>query len=308
MIDFNEDIILYWEQKTRIKIEQFLLGYYEFFQTSYPQIYAFYTGNAVDINSYHIQRLDELISAYQSIETQIISRAGVFSSVLDSEIIEQLSSYQVELMVVKKLNKFLRSNISNSTYSKLYEFDSVLKQATVEELSAQILGSNDYTNDWTEIAEKNDLQEFEYDPSGGNNLLVSVQLSSKISPITSIVDVISGQTVLGRDIDRFFAWKDDDIKTLGYEETFKQSVEILIGLVQGGIPEFRELGRNVYPGSSMKLFAFSPMLRQLNQVFSSDDSIQRFNVSKIKVVDADITFEVEVYSRLEEIVNKQIII
>jgi hypothetical protein len=308
MINFNEDIIIYWEQKTSIKIEQFLFDYFDFFKSSYPVIYAFYTGNILEINSTHIQRLGDLITAYEDIETQIISRSGVFTSVLDSEIIEQLSSYQVELMVIKKLNKFLRSNITNPAYSKFYEFDSVLKQATIEELSAQVLGSDNYQNDWAGIAEKNDLQEFEYEPEGGNNLLVSVQLASKITPINSIIDVITGQTVLGKDIDKILTWENDDLKTLGYEDTFKQSVEILLGLKQGDIPEFRDLGRNVYPGSSMKLFAFSPLLRQLTQVFSSDDSIQRFNVSKIKVMDADITFEVEVYSRLEEIINKQIII
>lgn len=308
MVNFTEDIVIYWEQKTGIEIGQFLVDYYDFFKTSYPVIYAFYTGNVLEVSSVHIQRLKLLVEAYENIETQIISRSGVFTSVLDSEIIEQLSSYQVELMVVGKLNKFLRSNITNPAYSKFYEFDSVLKQVSIEEMSAQVLNSSDYNNDWVAIAEKNDLQEFEYEPEGGNNLLVSVQLASKITPINSIVDVIAGQTVLGKDIDRVLTWVGDDLKALGYEETFKQSVEILLGLKKGDIPEFRDLGRNVYPGSSMKLFAFSPLLRQLTQVFSSDDSIQRFNVSKIKVMDADITFEVEVYSRLEEIINKQIIV
>lgn len=308
MVNFTEDIIIYWQQKTGIKIEGFLVDYYEFFKSSYPVIYAFYTGNVLEISSTHIQRLNELISRYSEIETQIISKNGIFTNVLDSEIIDQLSDYQAELMVVTKLNKFLRSNITNPAYSKFYEFGSILKQSSIEEMSAQVLNSSDYNNDWVEIAEKNDLQEFEYEPGGGNNLLVSVQLSSKITPINSVVDVIAGQTVLGRDVYQVLTWQNDDLKTLGYEETFKQSIEILLNLKKGDIPEFRDLGRNVYPGSSMKLFAFSPLLRQLTQVFSSDDSIQRFNVSKIKVLDADITFEVEVYSRLEEIVNKQIII
>jgi len=308
MIDFNEDIVIYWEQKTGIIINQFLFDYFDFFQNSYPVIYAFYTGDLLEINATHIQKLNNLITAYEDIETGIISRTGAFDNVLDSEIIEQLSSYQVELMMVKKLNKFLRSNITNPAYSKLYEFPSGLKQASIEEMSAEVLGSADYQNDWIDIAEKNDLQEFEYEPEGGNQLLVSVQLASKLTPINSVIDVITGETVLGKDIKRQLTWKDDDLETLGYQETFRQSVEILMELEQGDIPEFRSLGRSVYPGSSMKVFAFSSLLRQITQVFSTDDSIQRFNVSKIAILDADISFEVEVYSRLDEIVNKQIVI
>lgn len=308
MIDLNEDIVLYWEQKTGIKISQFLYDYYEFFQTSYPVIYSFYTGDITEVNSSHIQKLNNLIKEYEDIETQIINRSGAFDNVLDSEIIEQLSSYQIELLMITKLNKFLRSNITNPAYSKLYEFKSGLKQATIEELSATVLGSSDYQNDWAAIAEKNDLQEFEYESEGGNELLVSVQLASKLSPITSIIDVITGDTVLGKDVKKQLTWKDDDIETLGYQETFQQSVEILLNLTLGDIPEFRNLGRSVMPGSSMKMFTFSPLLRQITKVFSTDDSILKFNVSKISIVDADITFEVEVYSRLEEIANKKIVI
>ena len=308
MIDFTEDILIYWEQKTGILISQFLFDYYGFFQDSYPVIYAFYTGNTTEVSSIHIQKLKNLITDYENIETQIITKVGAFSNVLDSEIIEQLSSYQVELLMIAKLNKFLRSNITNSSYTKLYEFPVGLKQVTIEELSATVLGSADYENDWVGIAERNDLQEYEYEPSGGNNMLVSVKLDAKLSPINSVVDVINGETVLGKDIKRQLTWKNDDLETLGYKETFRQSVEILLNLQLGDVPEFRSLGRSVFPGSSMKVFAFSPLLRQMTQVFSTDDSIQRFNISKINIQDADITFEVEVYSRLEEIVNKQIVI
>lgn len=306
MIVFTEDIVIYWEQKTEIEIGQFLFDYFDFFKQSYPVIHAFYTGNALEVDSKHIQKLHSLIDSYVDIEGRIISKRGIFDNLIDSEIIEQLADFYVELIVVTKLNKFLRSNIVNPAYSKLYEFPVNLKQSTVEELSASVLGSSDYDNDWVSIAEKNDLQEFEYLPNDGTKLLVSVPLISKLTPINSVVDVITGQTVLGKDIKKKLTWKDDDLQTLDYEKTFEQTTQILLDLQIGDIPEFRSLGRSVFPGSSMKMFAFSPLLRQISQTFSTDDSIQRFNINKIEISGGDITFEVEVYSRLDEVINKQI--
>ena len=297
MIAFDEEIVLYFQKKTGIQISDFLLNSSVFFAEDYPIIVDFYRGKISEISSSIFDRINSLIDDYINISAGI-TQNKTLTSLLDFEIIHNLSLYYTELLVARKMNKFLRSNILNPNYSTKFEFDAVLKGESLNEFQFG-LKSTDYNNDWVETALLNDLHEIEYTHEGGNVLVVLAQQNAQITNINSVVDVISGESILGKDLKKRLTIEEDDFVVLGYTDTFKQSVETLLLLEKRDIPHALELGRSELVGNNLKVFGLNPVIRQLSKLFATDDSISRFVIKKVSFEGTDLDIRLDVYSRLE---------
>lgn len=305
---YTKEIIIYLQQKTGINLTDFLFDFFEFFSNDYPLLVDFYSGKSDKINPDVFNRYALLKQGAKGIESKMLINVSRFNNILDYEIIDSFGDLIIEINAVQALPKFLKSNKTLYQFNSNLEFEVGLKQSNIEQNIEQILGVSDAQNSWAEVAERNDLSEIEYRPEDGTLLVLSYQFQTKTTPITTVVDVINTSTILGKDVKKRMAWKDDDLEVLTVEETFEQTCDILLNLIVGDVPEFPNFGRSVFPGSNMKLFSYPALKRNLTQTLSTDDTIQKFNLKNVKVVDADISFDVEVFSRIEEVKLKNIII
>ncbi len=289
------------------KLLQYLDRYVEFMENSYPSIVNFFIGNQEYLQSKHIRKLEELIETSLDISKSTTLNKYKFSMYLDWEINDYLEDLRMEIYRVSKSPKFLRSSITNFNYNSRVEIPSNLGQnQTLEDVSFNTLGQSDYSNRWVDLAMRNDLSELDYDSTGGAPLILMFQVSSRNYEIKSVIDIIRGETILGKDINRKIQFLNDDLLVLNYHQTAKQSVEILANLKRGDIPEFLSLGRSNIVGSSTASIGVATVVRELYNVFSTDDSLSGFKVRNFHQEGSDTFLEFEVSTRIGEIETQSI--
>jgi len=173
---------------------------------------------------------------------------------------------------------------------------------TLENLSKTV-GSVDVENDWIKIALRNDLAEEDYTTEGGNVLSIAFRNKLKIN-IQSIVDNIDGEKIYGIDINKQITFIDDDLQALSYQDTIKQTVDVLANLRMGHTPEFPLDGvqSKLVVGSNRNSVAYPILFRQLYSTFQKDDTLKSFAVKKIENTEDILEMDFEVETRFGEVV------
>jgi len=292
---------------TKGRLSQYLDSYVDFYNDDYPSIVNFFSGKLDKIDAGHLQVLDGLIDESEEISQAIEERGYLFSEMLDWEMTDYLEDLKVELFVVLKTSKFLRSSKTNFDFSGTIEINKTQAQnQTLEQVAKDTLLSENYDNDWVDIAQRNDLMESDYTLKGDTALVLSIPLSSTNSNITGVIDNITGEKILGKDIKKKITYEDNDLLVLGYKDTVFQAVEILANLKKGHIPEFFDLGRSTFVGTSSSALGISAIVREMVETFTSDDTLTNFSIRNLSL-EGDSTFlEFYVSSRFDMIVNQNI--
>lgn len=289
------------------KILIFLDDYYEYYRNKYPLLVRFFSGDLDKVDSTVITDLNKLITTSVEITGAIDSNDYLLKFLKDWEITDYLEDLKFELYRMSKTSKFLRSSKTNSNFSGALEFTYPLsQQKTIEDVAFEVLNSREYDEEAINIMERNDLLEIDYDLEGGNNLILKVDLISKNSTINSVVDNITGKKALGLDICKKITFINDDLKVLDYEETARQSVDILSNLYKTDHPEFKTLGRSRIIGYSSNSILPNSIFRELTKVFSSDDTLINFTVSEAKTTGDTTIVNFKVSARLDLIINQNI--
>lgn len=222
------------------------------------------------------------------------------------ELLEMLSNVHSAIKTIDESSRWLRSSISKGNFNTTVNVDVTLKMAqTLEKVSSDVLGSSDSQNRWIQLAIDNDLTEEDYSPQGGNLLKVGFE-NKKAITISSIVDNIdSSEKVKGLDIQRVYEFTNDDLKVLGYDKTFEQSVEVLTGLKQGDHPGFPELGINkdVVVGSTRNFISYPILTRNFYETFATDDTIRRFKINGMDLENTALKIELEFQDRTGDVVT-----
>lgn len=282
----------------------YLDKYFSFYTNSYPVIVNYFSGVSSSIDPKHFKTLFELIKESIDISNNTILNKAKLTVYYDWEFVEYFDELKDNLYAITKTSKFLRSSRTNSSYSDKVDFNYVLMQnQTLENVSKKVLGSDNFDNDWVDIAMRNDLSEVEYSKNSHNNLVLSLNRRSTNMDVRSVVDNISGEKIYGKDIDRILTFENDDLRVLGYKDTVNQSVSILCTMKKGDHPEFFELGVSDFVGDNLNAFAYGTMVRQLGETFSSDDTLVDLIVKVIKPTGTDIYVEFSVSTRLDYVVE-----
>ena len=121
--------------------------------------------------------------------------------------------------------------------------------------------------------------------------------------VNSVVDVISGKSIYGRDLTKYISFVSDDLTSLEYDDTIKQAVEINLNLKKGDNPNFPTLGvqRAAIIGVNRNTLNFPIITRQLIETFNSDDTLKDFQVVNLKIDQDNLFIEIKVSTRLNEV-------
>lgn len=289
----------------RGRLLKFLDSYVKFIQNDYPAIVDFFSGNSDFLDSEHTRKLEGLKETSDDLSNAIIINGFIFDNYLHWEITDYLEDLKVELLRITKTAKFLRSSKTNFNFTNRLEVPrGLLQNQTLEDIAHRVERDADSENSWIDIAFRNDLSELDYNLEDGRSIIVGFQISSRNYSIRSVVDIIIGERILGKDIQRKIEFINDDLKVLGYHETAQQSVEILVNLDRGDVPEFKSFGRSQFVGTSTKAVGIATLVREMYTVFSSDDSLTRFSVKEYRQEGSDAFLKFEVSTRLGETVTQ----
>lgn len=296
-----------FEQITRYDIRSYFADFESFLENNHPRIVAYYSGESDDIHIQSFNVLNQLLREVKKILELVTRSSEKMTNYKWWLFIEQIEDSQNVLETTAQTAKWARSVENNVNFTTDPEVELVLKQGeTLERLSRRRLGFDDWDNEWTEVAQRNNLREEDYTPGGGNFLQVSFR-NTFAPTVRTVVDTLKGDNIYGKDIKKklMFDEQENDIVVLNPLETFKQSVEIIVLLKKEDNPEFPDLGYNskLVVGSNVNFLNFPTLLRQLTETFKTDDTISSFRVLDFSREQDGVEIKYEVEGRLGDIQN-----
>lgn len=266
-----------FKKVTNYDLSKYLDDTSEFFVNSVPDIVSYYNGNFIKKTVF--TDLVRLYKESKKVDTLInVSNSSLSSNTGWWDLVETLSEIRTKLETVQNLAKWLRSSYVFG-WEKNTKVEIVLGQySTLEDVSTN-LGNPNPNEDWAEIAVANNLLEGDYTKAGGNVLSISKQ-DNKVFNTESVVDVMVGDNILGKDLPKKLTINDLDIGYLSTAATMQQSAEILLNIVKGSVLEFPYLGVSQKAGTSLFDFKLSSVGREVQATFKTDDSFKSVQMGK----------------------------
>lgn len=288
---------------THYDLQQYFADYESFLVSMLPSLVAYYKGYA-SIDSTVFAELDRLNKETATIEALISSLNQSLSSTTEFwDLIDNLSIIQTKLNSIENLAKWLRSSYVKG-YENQSRFKMILKQDQTLENAAIELGSANAQLDWVELAVSNGILELDYTRAGGNVMDVK-RNNNRLLNVSSVVDIMIGDNILGKDLPRKIEFIDDDSLALDTVETMEQSADICLRTVRGSVPEFMTTGisKNLIgsPVGALRMFSLT---REVINNFRTDDSFKSVSLIDSKVDQDTASYEFRIESRLHNEINK----
>jgi len=296
-------IIEKFTKVTNYDLQKFFADYNTFLSNDISSLVSYFKGGS-SLNKTAFSELVRLTSESNKIEHIIsIFNTGLSATTEFWDLIDNLSEVKTRLETTINLAKWTRSSYVYG-YDGQSKFKYILKQnQTFENLSKE-LGNADPNQDWIDLAVANGVMELDYTRAGGNVLDLS-KTDNTLYNITTVVDVMVGDNILGKDMQRKVEILDDDFVSLTTQDTMEQSAEICLGVTQGSVPEYQSLG---YPkdlvGSNINALRFSSLMRDVQNNFKTDDSFASVEMIDNQVDQDAAFYTFQITSRLNNQINK----
>lgn len=272
-----------FRQITGYDLSQYMTLIQLFLQNYYQDISDWYEGKITQPNSTAFKLLDELLEETALVVSYFTAHKTTFKTAIYWVILEEIEEIQLRLLSIKNLPKFLKSNITSSSYSGTYEVDYTTKKYdNLESIYSKNIEDANSEDRWIDIAFRNNLSESDYSVDTINNLILPLRLTLTQN-LTSVIDSsITGEKTYGRDFNKKLTFINDDLEVLSYKDTALQSIDIKNNLQKGDIPEYKNLGlpSNIV-GQNIILFQLPSLIRQLRQLYSNDDTFTTLTIVKV---------------------------
>lgn len=310
-MEINYNILVEYEGITSFNMAAYFQFALEFINSDYQTIVSYYSGIIDKISSDPFNNLKIIKQQRDAAFESFNSHKQKLTNLKWFLLIEKIEDIDSRLHTLDNINKWSRSSLTNVGYDPSFSFGYTLKQKqTLEGVSQNVLGDVNPEDDWFKIAIDNDITEEDYSPDGGTQMTLKVNRSSGFNfQINSVVDIVQGKSVLGKDLDNKFGFDsvNNDLKVLSPDDTIMQAAYNLIKLKKNDVSSARALGlqSSMVVGSNRALLNFPVIVRQLSTTFASDDTFKEFTVNKMSTEQDNVTVEWQVKSRLGEIIANE---
>lgn len=298
---------------TGYDLQTYLLDFADFIEQDRQSIIDFYSGNLDILPSSSIEEMERLLKENNNIEEIFISNKDSFNTTDYVDLIDLIGDIGLKLRTIQNTAKWVRSSITDNRYNSDIEVDITLNQNQTLEQLAKKIGYLNEDDEWIELALRNDLIEEDYTSQGTLKLKASLKNNLKIQ-IQSVVNIIQGQSIYGRDLQKKLVFENNDLKALNNVDTINQAFTIAVNLKRGDNPEFPNSGlqSDLIIGQNINSILYPSIFRQLFENISSDDtfkSITILNIKQIQNNDRDsIQLEIQATSRIDEVITDLILI
>jgi hypothetical protein len=283
-MNLDENVLNKFFNITGFDINDYYKSFTDFIQLDYNYLVDYYSGKTEVINSRSFNNLSVLLKKNSDLFSSFTQNKYRLNNLMFCDLMIQIEEIDSSLMTIKNISKWLRSPITNKGFASKTEINVTLKQnQTLELLNKDVLREEDYQNSWVQTARRNNLAEEDYTSDGGNLLAVSFARSGRLF-VQAVVDNLNGMNILGKDIQQKLEFANNDLKVLGYIETYKQSVSILSDLKTNDNPFLANDGvlQKDIIGVNRNLVNLPLIFRRMSAVFSSDDTISSFSITEVK--------------------------
>jgi hypothetical protein len=304
-----EEIVAKFFTLTGYNTRVFLLNFSTFIEQYREPILNYYKGTLEEIPSIALEKLDDIYNESIKVHTLFLSHQSSFDSWDYWDLLDDVEQIITNLETIYNSDKWLRSSITNTKYESSPEVDLLLKQNQTLEGLIESVGSSDKENDWVNLAIRNQKEEEDYTVEGGVILKASFQNNASIV-VTTVIDNLQGENILGKDIYQKFTFQDNDVLCLSPRDTINQAFKINLELRRGDNPEFFEDGiqNSLIAGSNLGSVLYPSLFRQLYQVFMGDDTFKVILIKDIQQIKDKISLTVQAQSRLDELITETIVL
>jgi hypothetical protein len=306
-MELTKDIINEFDSIANAQLLQLLTESIVFFNSDYNRIVAYYSGERSTIDRNIFNNLSSLRNQVDVVLAKFQQMNSYFSNLKWWVVLDTVEQIDSRLKTLDKINKWSRSSYKSVSYSSDQQIEYILPQSqTLERVANEVLGNDE----WADIAISNDLIEEDYTPNGGNLLKLNIPNADNSLRLDSVVAVMVGKAIYGKDIDRFLYFDiiEEDIAVLDYDKTIRQSVDILSNLKRNSNPFSPNDGvqREVVVGGSRASLNFPIIQRQMAAAFATDDTLKNFTVLNLSVNQDQLFLEYQVQTRLNEIIESDV--
>lgn len=249
------------------------------FVSSYNQTLIDYYESGTSFPKTAFDTLDSLTSRMQDIYQKVPIVRVQLNSLADFEVFESLENYMVLFNTMNNYSRWLKSSLVSGRFKNNVEIKFCLRQnKTLEDLSREF-GWLDTEQGFLDLSLRNNIREIDYDLNKSLVFNFSYQ-GAKSLILSTVIDEMTGENILGKDISRKVQIFDNDLLTLSPEQTFHQSCEILTGLMKNSNPEFPLQGFDKSAISNRNIISnrLPTFIRQLYSIVGNDDTIAQFQV------------------------------
>lgn len=265
----TKDTLDNFKNQTGYNIQKYFEDFILFCNSNYPLIVSYYLGQDISVDD-SFGKLDSLLKSSKEIEPLFFLKSSTLSQIDSWELLDLFTDCQTKLWTIDNSSRWLRSAIIGRFGSNT-ALERVLKtRETFENVSEQ-LGSNNPQDDWVDISKNNEVEEEDYSANNGGGMFKINIRTTGNSNITNIIDNLDSKKILGKDIDKNFLFKDNDLLTVEYENAIRQALDTIISSLKGSIPEFPNYGlSNEVIGTSVNAIQYPTLFKNLVNMFQRD--------------------------------------
>lgn len=288
-------------------LQSFFERYVKFMETSNREFINYYTSEK-EYPKQGFEELEDLLSDCVVVYEKIKTFRNNFKNFYDFVVIDKFEDCYHTLQIIDNYDKWLRTSFVKGRFKNSIEVDFILKQnQTLESLSEDI-GFEDREQGSLELLLRNHVKETDYTTDGGYIFKFSYQNEDSLY-LNTVVDTLTGENILGKDINRKLTFKDNDLLCLSPRETFVQTCSILCGLLKNSNPEFPIQGFDKSSLSNENVLnnTLPTFIRQLYSTVGRDDTIASFDIVSINTERDALRIEIEFKSLLVGRTTKQIV-
>ena len=184
----TSNLIETYKEKLGIDITVPLTNFVVFTQNHMGNIINYYSGIENIPNKKSFDFLNNLLQDFENLIQVTRLNRDVFITLEVWDLYESLDLMWTSLLTTSNISKFLRSSIKKGQLQNgLISLVGVNYNQTLEKIQ-QNINTNDFDNQWTNLAISNDLNEEKYTLDGGNVLRVIFSNNISTSQIQSIID------------------------------------------------------------------------------------------------------------------------
>lgn len=287
----NETMYEKFKESTGYDIQKFFQNFVTFVTEQYPYIIDYYNGGVIVQEAFY--QLDKLSREVGEIEPLFTLHANTLSDIDSWELLDTFTEIETKLLTIRNSAKWMRS-VFNYVRTNTIKVERVLgTDESFEDVSSQ-LGAEEPQDDWLNIVTPQYIEEEDYTPELGSAMF-SVQLQNiGLNYIDNVVDVLSGKSILGIDINKEFKFVNDDFTLVVYEEAIMQALELIQGSMKGSYPEFEEYGiSNDFIGTTVNAMQYASIFKDLMNMFQRDSRWKSVELLDLKREQDSIFLEIK---------------
>ena len=312
----RDDTFLYYSQITNFDISLFFEEYVNFMDVNKEKVIGYYSGKykTPDKNAFKglnllLDKCDICIRFFEQYKNNL-------GGVVYWNLLEQIEGMQHSLKSLENSPKYLRSKIYKGQF--VLSKEQLLSMGygnTIENLANKKLQDINFDNSWVNLSIYNKLKEEDYTLEGGvvlksifpitrNQPFLNSVLGSNLEEEDSGLSFLEYQQkqLYGIDLYKKFVFENDDLKILSPVDTIVQTIEILLGITKGSVPQYPELGFSVHliVGGNIGSIAFPIIFRQISETFKTDDTISGVFLRYVKLEQDGLFMDLEIVTELNE--------